>query len=72
MGQFEVYEFLRKHRTKWFTANDIIKLMRLSRGSVTTALFKLKKWKMVEFRKKDSRVSEYRYRSTARKTKRRR
>lgn len=70
MGQFEVYEFLKKNKKKWYTANDIIRLMKLSRGSVTTALFKLKKWSMVEFRKKDSRVSEYRYSTGAKKKKR--
>jgi len=60
MGQTEVYDFLKKNRGKWFTAADINKKLKLSKGSVTTALFKLKKWDLIRHRKlKNKRTTEY-------------
>ena len=42
MGQQEVYDFLKKHRGKWFTSKEIADGLRASVGSVTTCLQKLR------------------------------
>ena len=42
MGQQEVYDFLRKNKSKWFTSKEITKMLKISLGSVTTSLKKLR------------------------------
>jgi len=42
MGQQEVYDFLKKHRGKWFTSKEIADKLKASHGSVTTCLKKLR------------------------------
>ena len=42
MGQQEVYDFLKKHRGKWYTSKEIADGLRASVGSVTTCLKKLR------------------------------
>ena len=42
MGQQEVYSFLKKHKGKWFTSNEIADKLESSHGSVTTCLKKLR------------------------------
>ena len=43
MGQQEVFSFLKTHKGKWFTSKDIAKLLKVSLGSVTNNLKKLRK-----------------------------
>lgn len=43
MGQQEVYDFLRQNRSKWYTSKEIAEHLRLSMGSVTSNLKKLRK-----------------------------
>ena len=50
MGQQEVYTFLRKNRTKWFTSKDIANKLHASLGSVTTCLKKLRDSSAVSFK----------------------
>ena len=50
MGQQEVYTFLRKHKTKWFTSKDIASKLHASLGSVTTCLKKLRDSSAVSFK----------------------
>ena len=42
MGQQEVYDFLKKHKGKWFTSKEIADGLKASQGSVTTCLKKLR------------------------------
>ena len=42
MGQQEVYDFLKKHRSKWYTSKEIANKLKASHGSVTTCLKKLR------------------------------
>ena len=42
MGQQEVYDFLKKHRSKWYTSKEIADKLEASHGSVTTCLQKLR------------------------------
>ena len=50
MGQQEVYTFLRKNRSKWFTSKDIANRLSASLGSVTTCLKKLRDSSAVSFK----------------------
>ncbi|MBS3097472.1 HTH domain-containing protein [Candidatus Woesearchaeota archaeon] len=42
MGQQEVYDFLKKERNTWFTSKEIAKNLKISLGSVTMSLKKLR------------------------------
>ena len=42
MGQQEVYDFLKKHKSKWYTSKEIADKLEASHGSVTTCLKKLR------------------------------
>jgi len=42
MGQQEVYDFLKKNRSVWFTSKEITKKLNISLGSVTMSLKKLR------------------------------
>ena len=42
MGQQEVYDFLKKHKGKWYTSREIADNLEASHGSVTTCLKKLR------------------------------
>ena len=50
MGQQEVYDLLKKHRKKWLSTKEIIDKLRLSSGSVTASLKKLRKAGMVDYK----------------------
>jgi Mn-dependent DtxR family transcriptional regulator len=43
MGQQEVYSFLKNNRGEWFTSKDIATGLKVSLGSVTNNLKKLRK-----------------------------
>ena len=49
MGQQEVYDFLKKHRGKWFTSKEIANGLKASVGSVTTCLQKLRDSSAIDF-----------------------
>ena len=49
MGQQEVYDFLNKHRNKWYTSKEIANKLRASHGSVTTCLKKLRDSSAINF-----------------------
>ena len=42
MGQQEVYDYLKKHKGRWFTSKEIALGLKASVGSVTTSLKKLR------------------------------
>jgi len=42
MGQQEVYDFLKKNKKGWFTSKEITKKLKISLGSVTASLKKLR------------------------------
>jgi len=50
MGQQEVYTFLKKHKTEWFTSKKIADSLDSSLGSVTTCLKKLRDSSSVSFK----------------------
>ena len=49
MGQQEVYDFLKKHRSKWYTSKEIANGLKASVGSVTTCLQKLRNSSDIDF-----------------------
>jgi len=49
MGQQEVYTFLKKNRSKWFTSKEIASKLSSSLGSITTCLKKLRDSSSVSF-----------------------
>ncbi len=64
MGQQEVYTFLKKHRSKWFTSKEIADKLEASLGSVTTCLKKLRDSSSVSFKyssKTEQRKNSYVY-----------
>jgi len=52
MGQQEIYTFLNKNKHKWFDSKEIAKKLKISSGSITTSLKRLKESKFIFFRKK--------------------
>ena len=50
MGQQEVYDFLLKHKGKWFTSREISEKLKVSIGSVTMSLKKLRKTNIVQYK----------------------
>ena len=50
MGQQEVYDFLKKHRSRWFTSKEISTLLKVSIGSVTSCLKKLRESSSIDFK----------------------
>lgn len=61
MGQQEVLDFLGKHREEWFTAEQIIKCLRLSQNSVRGNLRRLRHSGMVCSRPTPKRAIEYKW-----------
>lgn len=62
MGQQEVYDYLKKNSGNWFTSKGIAKRIRVSIGSVTNCLCKLRRSGAVNFRETGRRNHfEYKY-----------
>ncbi|MBT3262187.1 hypothetical protein HN592_05820 [Candidatus Woesearchaeota archaeon] len=60
MGQQEVYDFLKKHPTKWYTSKEISKALGISIGSITACLKKLRRTETIAFETTGNR-NEFRY-----------
>jgi len=60
MGQQEVYDFLKKNQSKWYTSKDISKSINISLGSVTMSLKKLRNSNFV-MHKKHGKRNQYLY-----------
>ena len=50
MGQQEIYDFLKRNPKKWFTAKEISKRLKVSIGSVTNCLKKLRQSNSINYR----------------------
>jgi Mn-dependent DtxR family transcriptional regulator len=53
MGQQEIYDFLKKCRSRWYTSKEISNKLNVSVGSVTNALKKLRYSNLLHFKKDD-------------------
>lgn len=62
MGQQEVYDFLKRNKDRWFSSKEISKRSKVSIGSVTNCLKKLRESKSISFREaKRKNQFEYRF-----------
>lgn len=59
MTQVEVYKFLKNHPNKWFTSNELIKKIKVSRPSLNTSVRKLKFYKEIKVGNK--KIKRYNY-----------
>lgn len=57
MGQYEVYNFLKKNKGKWFTAREISKRLKASFGSIGTNLKKMRERDEIYFKKIKTKVA---------------
>lgn len=61
MGHQEIFEFLKKHRGKWFVAEELSKRMNLSVASVRVSLKKLRENRNIYFRKMNNNLTSFEY-----------
>lgn len=64
IGQYEILEFLKRNPRKWFITKEIAKVLKMSVGSVTACLKRLRKSNFVEFEPVRGNLMRYRYRRT--------
>ena len=50
MGQQEVYDFLKTNKGTWFTSREIATKLKISIGSVTMSLKKLRKSNIIKYK----------------------
>ena len=50
MGQQEVFTFLKKNRNKWFTSRQIADKLKVSFGSVSVSIMKLRQSGQIKFK----------------------
>ncbi|MBU0616019.1 MAG: ArsR family transcriptional regulator [Nanoarchaeota archaeon] len=62
MGQQEVYDFLNKNRSNWYTSKEITKALNISIGSVTMSLKKLRQSGILHYRY-TGKIYEYRFKT---------
>ncbi len=62
MGQQDVYDFLKKHRNRWFKSIEIARNIGRSSSSVVANLRSLRKGKIIDFRFFDRNYYTYRFR----------
>ncbi len=60
MGQQEVFDYLKKHKSKWHKSKEISKGLKVSIGSVTNCLKKLRKTSSIAYRETE-RKNQYEY-----------
>lgn len=61
MGQQEVYNFLKKNHSQWFTSKQIAKGLQVSLGSVTNNLKKLRQSKEILYKESPLRKNMFLY-----------
>lgn len=59
MGQQDIYDFLKKNQTKWFTSKELSERLKISIGSVTMSLKKLRESKSVKFKQSKRNTFQY-------------
>jgi Mn-dependent DtxR family transcriptional regulator len=61
MSQEDVYLFLKNNKGKWYKSKDISKALKISQGSITTSLKKLREHNLIDY-KSTERKYQYQYR----------
>ena len=63
MSQQDIYNFLKQHPDRWFTAREINEHLKLSQGSISNNLKKLRQRNAVEYKRIEKKGYIYRYKS---------
>lgn len=59
MGQQDIYDFLKKNQAKWFTSKELSERLKISIGSVTMSLKKLRESRSVKFKQSKRNTFQY-------------
>jgi Mn-dependent DtxR family transcriptional regulator len=61
MGQQEIYDFLKKYKSKWHNSREVCKRIDVSIASATNALKKLRESKAIHFKRDPRRTTAFLY-----------
>ncbi len=61
MGQQEIYDFLRKYKSKWYNSKEVCRRLDVSIASATNALKKLRESKVIHFKQDPNRTNAFLY-----------
>ena len=61
MGQQEIYDFLKKYKSKWYNSREVCKELNVSIASATNALKKLRESKSINFKQDSNRTNSFLY-----------
>ena len=50
MGQYDILEYLKKNKGKWFNAKEIAKKLKINPSTATISCMKLRKFKLVKWK----------------------
>lgn len=62
MAQREIIAYLKKHKTRWFTAKELSVLMKVGRGNINKAIAQLRRYYLVDFKQEGITYRIYYYR----------
>ncbi|MBW2966510.1 adhesin biosynthesis transcription regulatory family protein [Candidatus Woesearchaeota archaeon] len=61
MGQQEIYDFLRKYKSKWYNSKEVCRRLDVSIASATTSLKKLRETNVIHFKRDPHRTNAFLY-----------
>lgn len=61
MSQQDIYNFLKQHPDRWFTAREINEYLKLSQGSISNNLKKLRQRNAVDYKRVEKKGFIYKY-----------
>ena len=61
MSQQDIYNFLKEHPNEWFTAREINDYLKLSQGSISNNLKKLRQRDAVEYKRIEKKGYIYKF-----------
>ena len=61
MGQQEIYDLLKKNKTRWFTTKDISKQIDVSIGSITSCVKKMRISNFLNFKEEPRKRKTFLY-----------
>ncbi len=61
MSQQDIYNFLKEHPDEWFTAREINEYLKLSQGSISNNLKKLRQRDAVEYKRIEKKGYIYKF-----------
>ena len=64
MSQQDIFNFLKEHNDRWFSAREINEYLHLSQGSISNNLKKLRQRNAVEYKRIEKKGFIYRHKLT--------